>query len=131
LTLVLDANVVVPACRVDHGFSRFADEALVAPPLMWPEARSTLHEAMWRGLLPSDQARAAFARLEQAPVEAHDDPRLGAEAWRIADELGLAKTYDAEYLALASLLDCRVVTLDARLLRGAARLGFVVSPTEL
>ena len=45
--------------------------------------------------------------------------------------MGWAKTYDAEYLALAELLDCRFVTLDARLHRGAARLGFVLSPTEL
>ena len=131
MTLVLDANVVVPACRVNAGFSLFGEEALVAPPLMLPEARSTLHEAMWRGELPVDQARAAFARLAQAPIEVRDDRRLGAEAWRVADELGWAKTYDAEYLALASLLDCRLVTLDARLRRRTAHLGFVVSPTEL
>jgi predicted nucleic acid-binding protein len=56
---------------------------------------------------------------------------LAEEAWRIADELGWAKTYDAEYVALASLLDCRLVTVDGRLRRGADRLGFVVGPTEL
>jgi len=56
---------------------------------------------------------------------------LGAEAWRIADELGWAKTFDAEYVALAGLLGCRLVTLDARLRRGADRSGRVTSPTEL
>jgi predicted nucleic acid-binding protein len=45
--------------------------------------------------------------------------------------MGWAKTHDAEYLALAQLLGCRFVTLDARLHQGAARLGFVVSPTAL
>ena len=55
----------------------------------------------------------------------------GARAWEIADQLGLAKTYDAEYLALADILGCRVVTLDARMRRGADRLGLAVSPTEL
>lgn len=50
---------------------------------------------------------------------------------RIASELGWAKTYDAEYLALARLLDTRVVTLDLRLRRGAERLGLVVTPDEL
>jgi predicted nucleic acid-binding protein len=39
--------------------------------------------------------------------------------------------YDAEYVALAQLLRCRLVTLDAALRRSTARLGFVVSPTEL
>jgi len=37
---------------------------------------------------------------------------------------------DAEYCALASVLDCRLVTLDGRLRRGADRLGFVVTPSE-
>ncbi|MBW3604294.1 MAG: hypothetical protein KY460_05140 [Actinobacteria bacterium] len=44
---------------------------------------------------------------------------------------GLAKTYDAEFLALARLLDRRFVTIDDRLWRGARRLGFVVGPAEL
>jgi predicted nucleic acid-binding protein len=56
---------------------------------------------------------------------------LTAEAWRIASDLGWAKTYDAEYLASANLLGCRVLTLDMRLRRGAERLGLVVRPAEL
>ena len=51
--------------------------------------------------------------------------RLGEEAWRVADELGWAKTYDAEYVALARLLDCRLVTLD---LRSAEPSGSIVIP---
>ena len=56
---------------------------------------------------------------------------LTSTAWQIADEFGWAKTYDAEYVALAKILDCRLVTLDARLRRGTDRLGFVVTPAEL
>jgi predicted nucleic acid-binding protein len=56
---------------------------------------------------------------------------LGGEAWRIAEEMGWAKTYDAEYLALARLLDGHVVTLDARLRSGADRLGLVIGPDEI
>jgi hypothetical protein len=70
---------------------------------------------------------AAAGRTDQAcRAEA-----LAGEAWSVADELGWAKTYDANYVALARLLRCRLVTLDARLRRGAARHGFVVGPTEL
>lgn len=56
---------------------------------------------------------------------------LGTQAWSIADDLSWAKTYDAEFCALARLLDCRLVTIDARLRRGADRLGYVISPLEL
>jgi predicted nucleic acid-binding protein len=45
--------------------------------------------------------------------------------------LQAAKTYDAEYVALAGLLRCRLVTIDGRLRRGAGRLGFVVLLNEL
>ncbi|MGH8328226.1 MAG: hypothetical protein ACRET2_15855 [Steroidobacteraceae bacterium] len=39
-------------------------------------------------------------------------------------------THEA-HVALAQILDCRLVTLDGRLRRGAERLGFVVTPAEL
>lgn len=44
-------------------------------------------------------------------------------AWRLADRFDWAKTYDAEYLALASLLEAKLVTFDKRLRRAAERLG--------
>src|ERR1700730_6438774 len=69
--------------------------------------------------------------LGGSPVRKRDHVRLLAEAWRLADELGWAKTYDAEYCALAAILDCRLLTLDGRLRRGADGLGFVVTPDEL
>jgi predicted nucleic acid-binding protein len=56
---------------------------------------------------------------------------LTSTAWQISHEFGWAKTYDAEYVALAKILGCRLVTFDGRLRRGADRLGFVVTPTEL
>src|ERR1700733_25770 len=57
--------------------------------------------------------------------------RLIRAAWRVADELGWAKTYDAQYVALARMLDCRLVSVDEHLLRGVARLGVAVRPREL
>lgn len=131
MTLVLDVNVVVGACYRRGGFERFGTEALAAPPLMWSETRSTLHLGMWQGQITEEDATVALARLEDAPVERTDHAQLGHEAWRVADELGWARTYDAEYVALARLLNCRLVTIDRRLLRGTERLGFVIGPDQI
>jgi len=128
--LVLDASVAVRATRRTDGFAWFSED-LVAPPLLWSEARSVFHEALWRRETTRVQADEARRRLDGAPVKRLSPPDLGDEAWRVADELGWAKTYDAEYVALARLLGCRLVTLDARLHRGTRRLGFVVAPEEV
>jgi len=126
LTLVIDANVAVAACTASDGFATYRHEALVAPPLLWSETRSALHAGAWRGFLTWPLAQESLEILESAPIRALAHERLGAEAWRIADELGWAKTYDAEYLALASLLDCTIATLDRRVARAASALGLTV-----
>jgi predicted nucleic acid-binding protein len=131
VTLVVDASVVVPACLSEAGLSPLGDEHLVAPPLLWSEARSVLHELRWRDEIDAADADAAHAALDAVRIERSDDPRVGLGAWRLADRLGWAKTYDAEYVALAELLGCRLITLDARLRRGADRLGFVITIAEL
>lgn len=128
--MVLDTSVVLPACVA--GGLRFAGTwQWLAPVLLWSEVLSALHEATWRGELSTEEAAAARAVFAQLPLKAVDSAAVRAEAWRIADELGLAKTYDAEFLALARLRGALFVTADARLRRAADRLGFVVDPVEL
>ncbi len=97
---------------------------------MWSEVRSSLHEARWRGEVSEQQATRALAALHASSIRVRTHKRLGVEAWRIADELGWAKTYDAEYLALASLLGCRLLTVDVRLRRATGHLGYVIGPSE-
>lgn len=90
-----------------------------------------MHELHWRGEISAEDAVAARDRLERAPVQPRRPRSLGATAWAIADDLGWVKTYDAEYVALARLLACRLVTLDARLRSSTARFGLVISPAEI
>jgi predicted nucleic acid-binding protein len=56
-------------------------------------------------------------------------PRL--MLWHVADDLGWAKTYDAQYVALAQVLACKLGSVDERLLRGVARLDIAVRPRDL
>jgi predicted nucleic acid-binding protein len=131
LKLVIDASVAVAAASNPVGFERFRRFELVAPPLLWVEAVSSLHAMVWRGELRREQAQPVRDRVLSAPVRRREPDGLAQEAWAVADELGWAKTYDANYVALARMLRCRLVTLDARMRRGTERLGFVVGPTEL
>lgn len=131
MKLVIDASVAVAASAIPVGSARFRDTEPVAPPLLWIETVSALHAAMWRGELRRDQAEPKVQRALAAPIKRVDRKSLAMEAWTLADEMGWAKTYDANYVAIARLLGCQLVTLDARLRRGTARLGFVIGPTEL
>lgn len=124
--LVLDASAALPASAAEDGFRAFGNEELVAPPLLWPEVRSVLHVSAWRGLIDRAAAERSLAALESGHVRERQHRRLGEQAWQIADELGWAKTYDAEYLALAALLDVPVLTFDRRLRNAADRIGVAV-----
>jgi predicted nucleic acid-binding protein len=106
---------------------------LVAPPLLWSEAPSVLHELAFRGEISATLAKQALDRFLDGELNITERRADGlvAAAWHLASELGWAKTYDAEYVALAQLLDCRLVTLDMRLRRGADHLRSVVTLAEL
>lgn len=129
--LVVDASTAVAVSLHSKGFARFGAEELVAPPMLWPEVRSVLHEMQWRGQLTRDVAKASLEAFHAASIDQRNPRGLGQRAWRIADDFGWAKTYDAEYVALAELIGCRLVTLDGRLRRATARLGFVVALDDL
>jgi predicted nucleic acid-binding protein len=129
--LVIDASAAVQASLASDGFGYLRAQDLVAPSLLWSEGLSVLHELGWRGTISRALADEALGRLVSAPIASRRPPRLAEEAWRVADELGWAKTYDAEYLALARLLRCRLLTVDGRLRRRAATVVEIVGPTEL
>jgi predicted nucleic acid-binding protein len=98
--------------------------------LLWSQAVSVLHELAWRGRIDPVQAEKAVALVLEAPIAPRRPRGLRRRAWEIADRLGWAKTYDAEYCALAELLDCDLVTTDGRLRAAGTRLGYVFTPAE-
>ena len=90
-----------------------------------------LHELKWRKEISSQLASVGLERLATAEVSARRPKGLTDEAWRIADQLGWAKTYDAEYLALARLMRCRLLTTDAKLKTAGSRAVEVIGPSNL
>ena len=129
--VVVDANVIVQASIDRAGLGPLEGHELVAPPIMPSEAMSALHELGYRGEISSDLARLALDRMSKMTYDVRHPSGLFDVAWRIANDLGWAKTYDAEYVALAQMLDLTLVTLDGRLIRGARRHARIVAPGEI
>ena len=129
--LVIDASAAVDLCLSPSGFEELGGEDLLAPQLILSESLSALHEMRWRGEIPTEMAELGLARRREMPVRIEQPAEFAEEAWRLAEEFGWAKTYDAEYVALARMQECRLLTTDIKLRRGTERLGFVVTPAEL
>jgi predicted nucleic acid-binding protein len=129
--LAVDAALVITACLSEAGLKSVAGEELVAPHLMWSEASSVLHELLWRREITRELAAVALGRLATADIRPRRPKGLMEEAWRIADRLGWAKTYDAEYLALARLLRCRLLTTDAKLKAAGSGVAKIIGPADL
>jgi predicted nucleic acid-binding protein len=130
-TLVVDASAALNVAATALGFRILDAFVLVAPPLMWSEATSCLYESVYRKDISVAMASAIRDRLGSAPVYSRRPDNLHAEAWAVANQLGWAKTYDAEYVALSRLLGCRLLTIDERLVKGAGRVAKVISPSEI
>lgn len=121
---------MVRACISSTAFTELDQHQLVAPSLLWSEVPSSLHQALWRGAISPELAELALERFRGAPIQRNEPPGLIRDAWAVAERLGWAKTYDAEYVALAQTLDLPLVTIDGRLKRGAERLIDTISPDD-
>ncbi|MGZ6272364.1 MAG: type II toxin-antitoxin system VapC family toxin [Candidatus Limnocylindrales bacterium] len=112
---VVDASAVLhlASARVEVPGAR----KLLAPTLLRSQTLSALHEAVQRGEIPADVARDRLARIGRMPIRLLGDAVLRRRAWELADRLGWASTYDAEYVALTQLQADAFVTLDADLAR--------------
>jgi predicted nucleic acid-binding protein len=118
---VVDSSAVLHLLGEEVQLS--AEDELLAPTLLRSQILSELHEAVVRGELDSDLAHERLARLHTLPIRLLGDAVLRRRAWEVADQLGWAQTYDAEYVALTLLQADALVTLDAELRRRVE--GFV------
>jgi predicted nucleic acid-binding protein len=112
---VLDAGAVLELARTESEVSEAHE--LLAPTLLRSQTLSALHEAVQRGELPADVARERLARIGLMSIRLLGDAVLRRRAWELADRLGWASTYDAEYVALTQLQGDAFITMDAELAR--------------
>ena len=112
---VLDASAVLhlASARIEV---RGAHK-LLAPTLLRSQTLSALHEAVQRGEIPADVARERLTRIGRMPIRLLGDAVLRRRVWELADQLGWASTYNAEYVALTQLQADALVTMDPKLAR--------------
>ena len=90
---------------------------LLAPTLLRSQTLSALHEAVQQGKIPANIARDHLTRIGRMPIRLLGDAVLRRRAWELADQMGWASTYNAEYIALTQLQADAFVTQDAELAR--------------
>jgi len=68
---------------------------LIAPPLLWSEVPSALHEMAFRGEISNALAELALQRFLSGKLSIGEQrpERLATAAWEVAEEFGWAKTY--------------------------------------
>jgi predicted nucleic acid-binding protein len=126
---VVDMSAVLHLAS--EGIAVSSEHSLLAPTLLRSQVLSALHEAVARGELPAAVARERLARIRRLPIRLLGDAVLQRRAWDLADRLGWASTYDAEYIALAQLQADALVTTNADLARSVEGLVATASIDEL
>ena len=114
---VVDCGVVL---RLESdGIDVRPEHELLAPTLLRSQTLSAMHEAVHAGEIPPNVALDRLARIWTMPIRLLGDAVLRRRAFAVADQLGWAGTYDAEYVALTQLQADAFVTLDPELARRA------------
>ena len=139
MAAALDASVVVAAflprerseAAVEFLEERLqAGEQFVAPPLLYAETTSVLRRYVHRQRIRHDEAVIALQDLLAMPIRVVADSAVYLRALELAHRLGHARAYDVQYLAVAQMHDCPVVTLDRGLYESARALNIAAHLIE-
>ena len=131
MRLVIDATIAIEVALAGGRLGPLAGHDLVAPALVLSESASVLREMAFRGEIPRERASAALDTLLAASIQLLSPAGHVRDALGTATALGWAKTYDAEYVAVAQRERCPLITRDARLRRGANGVVDVRGPLDI
>ena len=126
---VVDTSAVLHLAS--EGIEVASAHKLLAPTLLRSQTLSALHEAVERGEVTADVARDRLTYIRGMKIRLLGDAVLQRRAWELADELGWASTYDAEYVALTQLQADAFVTMNAKLARSVKGLVEIAPIDEL
>ena len=98
------------------------EHKLVAPTLVRSQALAALYEAARRGEISATRGIERVTRINSLKVRFLGDKVLQRTAWKVADQLGLETTFDAEFVALTQLQADVFVTSDSDLAQAVSGL---------
>jgi predicted nucleic acid-binding protein len=117
--IVVDASVLVLAL-IDEGGpgalarERLLDSDIAVPELADVEVLSVVRRQVLAGRLTAERGAGALQDYADLAVERFSHQPLMARAWALRHSL---TAHDAQYVALAELLDAALLTADGRLAR--------------
>ncbi len=126
---VIDARVGL--YLVAEGVEVNPTHELLAPTLFRSQTLSLAHESVVRGEIPANVARERLEQLCQIKIRLLGDAVLRRLAWKMADHMEWASTYEAEYIALTHLQGDAFVTLDPDLARRVEGIVAVATVDDL
>ncbi len=127
--VVVDANLMIHALMPGE-FQQIAQQKLTgwrrsgvqlhAPTLWRYEVTSALSKSVHFGRITDAEAQALLRLLDNFSVELHlPTTDLSYSAYNWTQKLKRASAYDSFYVALAQSLNCRLWTMDQRLVNAA------------
>lgn len=126
--IVTDASALVDLLLDRSGAATtsaaLAEERVIhAPHLIETEVLHALRRWVRASEIPKGRADAALTDLAELPVVHHAHAPLNPRVWALRDRFS---AYDATYVALAEVLEAKLITADRRLARGAGELVAVI-----
>ncbi len=133
MTLVVDASVFV-AALLDTGIagqwaeSLIASETIVAPELAMVETTNILRRLERAKEISSLEANLVQRDFMHLDIQLFPYSPFAERIWALRNNI---TSYDAWYVALAEALDCRLATLDQKLVHSnGAHCSFLSLPTS-
>lgn len=113
--IVLDASAAVLGLLGDGEARRtLSAEDVAVPHLADSEVLQALRRQEHRGVLTREQAATATSAWGRLGLRRHGAVATLGRIWQLRENLS---AYDATYVALAEMLDCHLMTADAKLAR--------------
>ena len=126
---VIDAPAAIELVRTAGKIP--AEHRLVAPSLLRSQVLEALYRECRAGALSSAEGRRLLEQFAGMPIRLLGDRVSRSTAWKIAEQLDLADTADAEYLAVTRLQADALIALDPELAKRASGVVPLATLSEL